>query len=320
MARIFYLGNSESEVEYSNIMKVIPRGQRVTSYDPNRPLASQISDAEIVIEDGGTTISKEIIDQAKEARFFQRYGVGMNHMDVGYALSKGILVANTPGGGSALAEQAILLMLSLARQTPLWEERIKERDVGGLVGSELKGKVLGIVGIGSSGSELAKVAKAFGMKIKAIDVVPVGAERQSELGLDSFGGLDRLDDLLVQSDYISIHVPLNETTRGMIGRREFAKMKKGAVLVNVARGPIIDEDSLLESLLSGRIGGAGLDVFGEEPIDPGHPILRMKNVVFSPHIAGSTRETFERRAEMVGENLDRYIHGRPILNAITRAD
>jgi phosphoglycerate dehydrogenase-like enzyme len=267
-------------------------------------------------------VTKEVVDAAKRVRFIQRYGVGMDHMDVRYVLGKGILLANTPGPASsvALAEHAVLLMLSLAKQVPDWENVIESEQTSIPFGNELRGKSLGLVGLGASGSDLAKLGNAFGMTVRAVDIRTIEPAKVKELGVDFFGTLDSLDYILKESDYISIHVPLTSKTKGMIGRREFGLMKDKARLINVARGPIVDEDALMDSLSSGRIAGAGLDVFPQEPIAHDHPILKMKNVVFSPHIAGATLESIARRADMVGENIKRYLSERPLLYRITDVD
>jgi D-3-phosphoglycerate dehydrogenase / 2-oxoglutarate reductase len=320
--KIFYLGDPNSEGEVRSVMDALPRGQELTIVDKGRPVEGQISEAEIVIEDGSFKITRQVVDAAKKAKLFQRYGTGMDHADVGYILSKGILLANSTGPfiGVALAEQALLLMLSLARQTPRWHENIERRAIGIPTGENLEGKTLGIVGIGASGSELAKRARALGMRLLAVDVRMIDQARVNELGLEFFGGLDSLDTLLRQSDYVSIHVPLTPQTQNMFGAEEFAKMKDGARLINIARGGIVVESALMDALRSQKLAGAGLDVFPDEPIDPHHPILAMKNVVISPHVAGMTVEIVRKRGEIVGENVQRYIDGRPLLCQITKAD
>ncbi len=322
MVKIFYLGNPNLQPWYDKAIDALPKNQDVAAYQKNKPLEDQIKDAEIIVEDGSTRITKQVVDHAKKVRFIQRYGTGMDHMDVNYVISKGIVVSNTPGqfSGVALAEHAILLMLGLAKRLPDWNETIQSRVIAVPCGDELHGRTLGIVGLGASGEHLAKLAKAFGMRVLAMDIRKMKPDKRKELGLDLFGGLESLDKILKESDYVSIHVPLTGRTRGMIGKREFGLMKKSARIINVARGPIIDEEALVDSLRSGRIAGAGLDVFPNEPIDPNHPILKMRNVLFSPHLAGVTVETAERRARVVGENVSKVIKGMTPLYQIAAAD
>jgi D-3-phosphoglycerate dehydrogenase len=321
MSKIFYLGNRNMQPWYDTLIEQLPRGD-VTTYEKSRPLAEQIESAELIVEDGSTRITKDVVDGAKSVRFIQRYGTGMDHMDVPYVLSKGIIVANTPGqfSGIALGEHAILLMLSLAKRTSEWDESVQKRAIAVPCGDELQGKVLGILGLGASGSHLAKLARAFGMRVLALDVRPLPPAMVNELGLSFFGGLDSMDRVLAESDYFSVHVPLTGKTRGMIGKHEFGMMKRDSRIINVARGPIIDEGALIEALRAGRIAAAGLDVSSAEPIDTENPLLKMKNVVFSPHVAGCTVETAKRRAAVVGENVSRFNRGLEPLYRITQPD
>ena len=169
------------------------------------------------------------------------------------------------------------------------------------ISEELEGQVLGIVGLGASGRELATRAAPLGLRVRAVDVVPP-PEPPASYGVERFGGLDELDDLLAESDYVSLHVPLNASTRHLIDERRLALMKPTAALINVARGRLIDEDALVDALRDGRLRGAGIDVFGEEPLTPQNPLLQLDNVVATPHTAGVTRGTSRRRSAVCVEN------------------
>lgn len=318
MARIFYTVRTTSDPWHSKVLEYLPKGNELIYYSRDRPYEEQVGEAEIVIDDGTVQIDKKVVDSMKHVRFIQRYGTGMDHIDIGYVLKRGIILSNTPGqfSGFALAEHAILLMLSLAKQTREWVPMI-ERRASGPTGDELRGKTIGLVGLGASGGELAKRAKALEMRVLAVDLRPLEPSRLEELGVDFFGGPESLEGILAESDYVSIHVPLTKTTRGMIGRKELARMKRSARLINVARGPIVDEAALIEALRAGTIAGAGLDVVENEPLDPQSPLMQMPNVVVSPHIAGTTVETADRRARVVGENVSRYLRGLPPLYQVT---
>ena len=321
MVKIFYLGNRNLQPWYDEVIEKLPK-EDLTTFEKNLPLEDQIKSAEIIVEDGSNRITKGVVDNARGVRFIQRYGTGMDHMDVAYVLSKGIVLANTPGqfSGIALGEHAILLMLSLAKKTNEWNDSIQKRAFAVPCGDELNGKVLGILGLGASGGHLTKLARAFGMRVLALDVRPVPAATVNDLGLSFFGDLESMDKLLMESDYVSVHVPLTGRTRGMIGKREFGLMKRTSRIINVARGPIIEESALIDALEGGRIAGAGLDVTAEEPVDPENPLLKMKNVVVSPHVAGVTLETAKRRSAVVGENVSRFIGGLEPLYRIIQAD
>jgi len=317
--RILYLGDPK-QPRYHELARALRKEWKVRVYNPEIPLSKQAADVEVIVDNGFIKVTREVVDAAKNVRFIQRYGTGLDHADVGYILSRGILLANTPGQFSAvaLAEHALLLMLALSKNARLWEPTIRMKQYAQPCGGELRGKTLGIIGLGASGSELARIAKGLGMGVMAVDVREAPpSSKLKELGIGWFGGIDSMERLYRESDYISVHVPLTERTRGMVGKEAFGMMKKTARLINVSRGAVVDEQALLEALESGRIAGAGLDVFSSEPVEPSHPLLALENVLASPHIAGVTLETARRRAEVVSENIDRVLRGEPPLFAIT---
>jgi phosphoglycerate dehydrogenase-like enzyme len=182
---------------------------------------------------------------------------------------------------------------------------------------ELQGKTLGLLGFGGSARELAKRAWAMGMRILAIDVVGVPQEVQKEYHLDFFGDPTELGRLLRESDYLSVHIPLTAKTHNLISRESFRQMKPTAVLINAARGEIVDETALIDALQTGRIRGAGLDVFTQEPLDTNHPLLCMENVIATPHLAGATRGTSRRRGQAAAENVFRVAQGLLLLYLVT---
>jgi phosphoglycerate dehydrogenase-like enzyme len=241
---------------------------------------------------------------------------------VAYFLKKGVPFANTPGtfSATALAEHALFLMLSLAKNFATSQDNVRSSVCNLPLNSELQGKTLGLIGFGASGRELAKRAGAMGMRILATDAIEIPQVLRDQFGLAFVGRPDQLEHVLVEADYVSLHTPLTSKTRHLMNRRAFELMKPTAVLINVARGAIVDEAALIEALRSGRIAGAGLDVFAQEPIDPAHPLLHMGNVVFTPHIAGVTAETRRRRGQAAAENVSRIAQGLPPLYQVTSAD
>jgi len=178
---------------------------------------------------------------------------------------------------------------------------------------ELVDRKLGIVGFGASGQELARRAKAFGMQIMAVDVRPIEPEVLDEIQPDILTGSDALDRLIGESDFISVHLHLTEKTRHIIDERRIKLIKPSACIINVARGELIDEEALYRALLDGRIGGAGLDAFAQEPPDPTRPVYQLPNVCVTPHTVGSTDGTSRKRALFAAENLDRYARGEEVL-------
>jgi D-3-phosphoglycerate dehydrogenase len=222
----------------------------------------------------------------------------MDNIDVEYARSRNIAVINTPNASSrAVAELAIGHMFALARmlQQSNYQLRAEDADFNALKknysnGNQLLGKTLGIIGFGRIGQELAKIALGLGMKVIASDPMIQTAELKFEIGSQSFTlsvPTDSLDNLLIQSDYISLHVPSSQ--KPILGREEFGKMKKGTCIINTARGGTVDEAALLEALESGQLGGAGLDAFLNEP-NPNPALLKHPKISITPHIGGSTRE------------------------------
>ncbi len=308
---------------YDDFLEAIGGKHSVELYDPEAPMAQQFRDVQVVVDQGGWG-THEMIDAAVASgvKLWQVIGTGLNHIDVRYLLEKGVPIANTPGifSGIALAEHAIFLMLCLAKNLDKSRKNLQSGVFYQPMNEELQGKTLGLVGFGGSARELAKRAWGLGMRVLAVDAIEVPQAAREEYQLSFFGGPEDLDILLRQSDYLSIHTPLTTKTHHLINRESLGLMKPTAVLINVARGEIVDEAALLEALQAGRIRGAGLDVFTDEPPDPSHPFLHMENVVATPHIAGGTRGTSQRRGKAAAENVHRVAQGLPPLYLVTAAE
>ncbi len=244
-------------------------------------LYSEIAKSDVLIVRSATKVTEALVANSS-LKIVARAGVGLDNVDVPACEKKGIKVINTPGASSdAVAELALAFMLALARKIPQAHLSMKQGkwDKKSFVGSELAGKTLGILGYGRIGSKVAKFASGFGMKIICTNLNPVNDAAVTQV---------ELPELLSSSDFISIHVALTPETKGMFNADVFAKVKKGAYILNLARGPVIDEDALYNALKSGHLGGAGLDVFPQEPYSG--KLLELDNVVFTPHIGGSTKE------------------------------
>ncbi|MEM2144427.1 MAG: D-glycerate dehydrogenase [Candidatus Jordarchaeaceae archaeon] len=253
-------------------------------------------------------IDSEIINQGENLIVISNVAVGYDNIDVEAATKKGVYVTNTPGVlDDATADLAFALLLSIARRIPEADSFVRSGFWKGwdphlLLGSDLRDKTLGIIGLGRIGTEVARRAKGFKM-----NVIYYQRQRATEKERSMGVKYASLDELLSTSDYISIHVPLTNETRGMIGRNEINKMKKTAYLINTSRGPVVDEEALYEALKEERIRGAALDVFLKEPIDPENPLLKLKNVVVTPHIGSATIETRTRMAILAAENTIKAI-------------
>jgi len=247
-----------------------------------------------------TKVTREVIEAARELKAIGRAGIGLDNIDLEAARERGIKVLNTPGATTiSVAELTLGHMLALARHIPQATASLKagKWEKKRFMGTELYGKTLGIIGIGKIGREVAKRASAFGMDLVAYDPYVREAEVR-DLGLK----LLPLEDLLQYSDYITIHVPLTSETEHLLGEREFAMMKDGVRLINCARGGVVDEGALYDALVSGKVAGAALDVFEEEPPKE-NPLLKLDNVIATPHLGASAREGQVRSGVEIAEKM-----------------
>jgi D-3-phosphoglycerate dehydrogenase len=251
-------------------------------------LARALEDCDAVIVRSATRITAESLARAGRLKVIGRAGVGVDNIDVAAATERGIAVLNAPSGNTiSAAELTLALLLALVRRVPAADRSMKagEWDRKSFNGIELHGKTLGLVGAGRIGGEVARRARAFGMRVVAYDP-HVTEERARALDLE----LMTLDEVLRRADVLSLHVPLTEATAGLIGARELALLRPGAFLVNAARGGVVDEQALYEALAARRLAGAALDVFEQEPLPADHPLRALDNVVLTPHLGAATRE------------------------------
>jgi len=247
-----------------------------------------------------TKVDREVLDRASRLKLVARPGTGLDNVDVEYAESKGVFVINSPESlVEAVSEHVILLMLALGRNLVRADESTKAGrwEKNSLMGTQLKGKVLGIVGLGRIGRRIAEIARTMGMTALAFDVVVIPPEVVSGLGVR----IVSLDEIFSSSDYITLHVPMTGETKSMVGRDRLLQMKKGAYLINTSRGGVVDEESLVWALREGRIGGAALDVFEHEP--PSGSILTAPNCILTPHIGGQTEEAQSDAIAVIGEKI-----------------
>ena len=270
--------------------------------DPQVQIA-RAKDADIVMI-ANMPLSGEVIRACKKLKYINIAFTGVDHVDLEACKECGIQVSNASGySNRSVAELALCMMLTLLRNVPQVESRCRAGQTkDGLVGNELYGKTVGIVGLGAIGQATAALCHAFGCRIIAynprIKEAPEYIEQMP------------LGDVLAQSDIVTLHCPLNSSTRGMIGKDELVKMKPTAFLINTARGPVVDSDALCDALNSGKIAGAGIDVFEKEPpLSPEDPLLQAKNTVVTPHVAFATQESMLLRAQIVFDTLDAWLKG-----------
>src|SRR6202044_1570243 len=276
---------------------------KATGWDVQVPTAASlptdIADADGLVVRSATKVTPELLEKAKKLRVIGRAGVGVDNVNMDAATRRGVLVMNTPGGNAvSVAEHTFALMLALARSVPQSNAAIHAgRWEKSSTGMELRGKTLGLVGLGRVGTEVARRARALEMKVLAYDpFVTPAAAREVEVELVS------LDNLFARSDVISMHTSLSPATEKMIDAAAIAKMKKGARIVNCARGELIDEAALAEALKSGKLAGAAVDPFAKEP-PKDSPLLGLPNLIATPHIAGSTKEAQEEVGTAIAQQI-----------------
>ncbi len=263
----------------------------------------------------GTQITADLIDKTEDLLVIGRAGVGVDNVNLDAATRKGILVINAPDGNTvSTAEHTCAMLLALARHIPQANASLAGGawDRKAFTGAELEEKTLGVIGIGKIGRAVAQRMQGFGMKVLGFDPV-LSQEAAGRMGIELVG----LDELFAQSDFITVHTPLNDATRGILGAETLAKCKPGVRIVNCARGGIVDEKALLAALESGQVGGAALDVYSQEPPPEGmEGLLRHPNVVATPHIAASTGEAQEKVARQITEQVILALKGEPVSTAV----
>ena len=288
---------------------LIDNGLKV-SYEPEitpEQITEKISTFNIVIVRSRTTITKEMIEKADNCKIIARVGVGLDNVDQEAAKTKNIRVINAVEGAmNAVAELVLGLMLSLARQTGRGDRAIRNQQwlKKELKGTELRGKYLGIIGLGNIGKRLGRLARALNMNIIGYDVMPIDEEFAKEVGLMK----SDLNTLLQSSDYVSIHVPLLDSTYHLLNAEKMSTMKKTAKIINTSRGGVVDEDALYDALKNGTLGGAALDVFEKEPAI-GTKLAELDNVILTPHIGAQTKEAQSLAANVIAEKIIQILRG-----------
>ena len=271
-----------------------------------------------IITYGHPHVGGELMDRVPNLKVVSNLGVGVDHIDVAAAKARKIPVGNTPGClDASTADMTMALLLATARNVVVGDHfarspEFTHYDPSQLIGYEVSGSTLGIVGLGRIGRQVAKRALAFDMKVLYHNRKR-DEQAERELGVTYVS----LDDLLRQSDFVSLNCPLTPETTNLIGKREFGLMKSTGILLNIARGPVVDHDALFAALNSKRIAGAGLDVTAPEPLPRNHPLLGLSNIVITPHLGSASNRTRNRMMQMTVENLRAGLQGKPLPWACT---
>jgi D-3-phosphoglycerate dehydrogenase len=284
-------------------------GLKIT-YEPEispEQIAEKIENFEVVIVRSRTKLTKDLIDKANKCQIIARVGVGLDNIDQNAAKEKNIRVINAVEGAmNAVAELVLGLMLSMAREIPRADREVRNGNwiKKELMGTELRGKYLGIVGLGNIGKRLGRLARALNMNIIGFDVAPIDEEFSKEIGLMKAD----LGTLLASSDYVSLHVPLLDSTKHLINAEKMGTMKNTARIINTSRGGVIDEDALYEFLKDGKLGGAALDVFEVEPATSNN-LSSLPNFISTPHMGAQTKEAQSLAANVIAEKIIQILRG-----------
>ncbi|MFH0748801.1 MAG: 2-hydroxyacid dehydrogenase [Candidatus Bathyarchaeota archaeon] len=309
MFKILALGLDELFLQ--KLSHHLPRNCRLiipSSMEEEEPL-HLVGDIDIVVS---MKVSGNLIKSAPKLKMIQSTGSGVDGIDIDVATEREVIVCSTTGlNAIPAAEHVTALMLALAKNITKYDRMLRNKVWLRMPSSLLNKKTLGVVGLGSIGRMVVKRAKPFGMKVIAIKRRP-SEELRLKLGIDFLGGRDDLTKILRESDFIVLSLPLTPETRKLIGERELRMMKKTAYLVNVSRGEVVDEEALIKILKEEVIAGAGLDIFYNEPINSDNPLLRLENVVFTPHVAGGAyiEQIVDARAQFIVQNIKRLMKGK----------
>lgn len=303
------LGVSE-QVLQAYAAPLVEAGHTFTAYPKDTDPKIQIQrakDADVIMI-ANMPLTGEVISACPNLKFVDVAFTGVDHVDLDACRAKGVKVSNAAGySNEAVAELVICMALSLLRNIPQIEARCRSGQTkDGLVGCELRGRTVGIVGVGAIGQRTAELFHAFGCRVLGNKRHVVGDE-------PDYIEFVSLDELLAQADIVSLHCPLNDSTQGLIDSDAIAKMKQGAFLINTARGPVVDSQALADALNTGKLGGAGIDVFEIEPPLPlDHPLLHSKNTIVTPHVAFASAESMEARGKIVFDSLQQWINGNQV--------
>ena len=309
---IFFTGLKQAIID--EVVSYVPSGYDLTVLDRESTKKQQIEavkDADFLLC-YGMDPSDEVVRAAEKCRLVQLLAAGYDRVNLTLLRDLEIPCANNGGANSwAVSDHALLLMLSIYKQLlasdPATRQGRWNEPITGQNTFEMAGKKVGVLGIGNIGKQVAKRVQSFDAQVQYYDLYPLDDEVSKNLGVTYVS----LEELFRTSDIITCHTPLTGDTHHIVNAERLAMMKSSAILINTSRGPVVDEQALIEALERGIIAGAGLDVFEQEPVDPHNPLLTMTNVVATPHMAGTTWDTWARRAQFGFENMERVRHGEP---------
>lgn len=306
------LSNSYPEKPYEIVRNELPEGFQLVMLENNTQdcLMELAPQADYILASGRVKLTREVLDRAEKLKMVQRTGVGLDSLDLGALQEKNIpLYVNAGVNAESVAEHALLLILACLRKLPMVHRNTSNgvwiKQAQGVQTYELAGKTVGLVGMGNIARTLVRLLKGFGVTVLYYDPFRLPEEREAELGVTYC----EYDAMLPQIDILSLHCPLTDSTRHIVNADSIDRMKTGAVLVNTARGPLVDTQALTEALKTGKIAFAGLDVHEEEPLKAGKEIMGLENVILTPHIGGITYDSFRQMMHDAMRNIEKYEKG-----------
>lgn len=311
-AKVVFLHGLDQRI-VDAILKSNPAGFStiaVSGKDPEEIQIGAVQDADFIMM-FRARLTERILRSAKKAKLVQLLSAGYDNIDLKLLGELNIPCANNGGANSrAVSDNAVMMMLALYRRLTAADRAVREgrwnAEISGMNTFEMANKVVGIFGFGNIGQKVARRVQAFDAKVQYFDIFPQTPERERELNVTRVA---TREELFKTSDIISFHCPLTKDTLRVVNKQNIALMKPTTILINTCRGPVVDEAALTEALREKRIAGAGIDVFEKEPTNPDNPLLKMENAVFSPHSAGTTWDTWFRRADFAYENMGRVWKG-----------
>lgn len=313
MMKTILLTNHYPAAPYDIVKSELPEGFRLVMLSKNTQecLEAAAPEADYILASGRVKLNQAVLDKAQKVKMIQRTGVGLDSLDLAALRTRGIpLYVNAGVNAESVAEHALLLILACLRRLPEIHRNtaagIWKKQEQGVKTRELAGRTVGLVGMGSIARALVRLLSGFGVTVLYYDPFRLSEERERALNVMYVP----LDQLLHEAEIVSLHCPLTDDTRYLLGRETFAQMKDGAILVNTARGGLIDNAALAEALVSGKLSFAGLDVHSEEPIDKENPILPLSNVILTPHIGGVTYDSFRSMMHDAMRNIKLFDEGK----------
>ena len=306
------LTNKYTGVPLSIVEAEVPQGFAIhfLSAQTQEALLAEVADADYILAGGRLKITKDVLDRAEKLRMIQRSGVGLDALDLDAIREKGVpLYVNQGVNAESVAEHALLLMLACLRRLPTIDRNTKDgiwkKQEQGVRTAELKGKTVGIIGMGNIARTLVGLLKPFQVNILYYDVFRMSADFEAENHMTFVG----MDQLLAQADLITIHCALTSETRNLFNSASIQQMKDSAILINAARGEIVDSSALADALRNGKLSYAALDVHAQEPIPADYPLIGLDNVILTPHIAGVTRDSFQTMMHDAFRNIECFERG-----------